>query len=108
MGYEANATVRGVAIGRLDSVLAADVAILYSDDSVDGVQLLSGDGVWGFEPTEPRELFFDFWGASAGDWDNDGRDELAMLASDEDGMGIVYRYELGDAGWATAGITFWP
>ena len=105
VGYEAEATVRGVAIGRFDSVLSADVAILYSDDSVGGVQLLSGDGVWGFEPTEPRELFFDFWGASAGDWDNDGLDELAMLASDEDGMGVVYRYELGDAGWATAGIT---
>lgn len=105
VGYEAEATVRGVAIGRLDSVLAADVAILYSDDAVGGVQLLSGDGVWGFEPTEPRELFFDFWGVSAGDWDNDGQDELAMLASDEDGMGVVYRYELGEAGWATAGIT---
>ncbi|MCK6514376.1 hypothetical protein L6R46_04890 [Myxococcota bacterium] len=105
VGYEAQATVRGVAIGRFDGVLAADVAILYSDDSVGGVQLLSGDGVWGFEPTEPRELFFDFWGASAGDWDNDGLDELAMLASDEDGMGVVYRYELGEAGWATAGIT---
>ena len=105
VGYEAEATVRGVAIGRLDSILAADVAVIYSDDTVGGVQLLSGDGVWGFEPTEPRELFFDFWGASAGDWDNDGQDELAVLAADEDGMGVVYRYELGESGWATAGIT---
>lgn len=105
VGYEAEATVRGVAIGRLDSALSADVAILYSDSAEGGVQLLSGDGVWGFEPTEPRELFFDFWGVSAGDWDNDGQDELAMLAADEDGMGVVYRYELGESGWATAGIT---
>lgn len=102
-GFTLESTVRGVAVGRVDEQLSRDIVIAYSDDEEGGFQPLSGDGAWGFTPTAPRTFELDLMAISAGDWDYDGQDELALMSMNEDGFGEVVRYTSSAEGWFPTG-----
>lgn len=102
-GFTLESTVRGVAVGRVDEQLSRDIVIAYSDDEEGGFQPLSGDGAWGFTPTAPRTFELDLMAITAGDWDYDGQDELALMSMNEDGFGEVTRYASSAEGWFPTG-----
>lgn len=60
------------------------------------VELLLGDGAWGFEAIEPLALTFGISTITAADEDLDGRPDISMIRSAD---GTVRRYSFLEEGW---------
>ncbi|MFT4978143.1 MAG: hypothetical protein ACI8S6_004051, partial [Myxococcota bacterium] len=78
-----------------DRLVDLVVGIDYGGDS--RVELLLGDGAWGFEISEPLDLTFGITTLTAADEDRDGAPDISMLRSVD---GAVRRYSYLDGGWS--------
>ncbi len=87
----------GVSATDLNSDRLADVAIGIDGDGESWVEVLYGDGVWGFEAEEPLELQFQIDSLTADDEDRNGYADITLLASAD---GTIRRYSRNRDGWA--------
>jgi len=92
-------TVVGVAVADFDGDRNPDVAVGMTTDSTGLVQILTGDGAWGFEPTDALSLNFTIMGIAAADEGRDGTAEVTVLATS---TGHLRRYTQSDEGWIGA------
>ncbi len=104
-GYEIpGAEIRGVSLADITNDSLADLSIAYSQDGAGGVQILEGDGVWGFEGHSPIVLDYTPWDLAVGQFGTDGKADLAVLMQGDDGVGTVRRYGDSPEGWVANGI----
>ncbi len=104
-GYEIpGSEIRGVSLGDVTNDSLADLTIAYSGDSAGGIQILEGDGVWGFEGHSPLDLDYVPWDVAVGQFGTDGQADLAILMQGDDGVGTVRRYGHSPDGWLPNGI----
>lgn len=88
--------VVGVSVDDLNGDQLADLVVGLTDLSTARVELLEGDGVWGFQAVSPLELDFPVTDLVAADEDADGRPDVTVL----DGKtGWLRRYTRTDARW---------
>ena len=80
----------------LDGDRLTDVAVMVSSDVLAGVQILKGDGSWGFEQTPPLLLDEAHGSMAAADESADGRPDVTVLAS---ATGYGERYTQSDGWW---------
>lgn len=109
-------TIAGITVSDLNGDRLADLAIASTGEVASGVDILDGDGAWGFESSSALELDFPIWGVSASDEGRDGRADISVLSEI---TGFIRRYTLSDEGWvggtwpeievgALEGTTLWP
>ncbi len=91
--------VVGVGVDDLDGDRLPDVAIGMSSSESGSVQILTGDGAWGFEPTDSLDLNFEIMGLAAADEGDDGTAEVTVLATS---TGYLRRYTQSEDGWIGA------
>ena len=87
----------GVSATDLNSDRLTDVAIGIDGEGEGWVEVLYGNGVWGFEAEEPLELLFQIDSITADDEDRDGYADITLLASVN---GTIRRYSRNEDGWA--------
>lgn len=92
-------SVVGVAVADFDGDRNPDLAIGMSSDSTSLVQILTGDGAWGFEPTDSLSLAYTIMGIAAADETRDGTAEVSVLATS---TGHLRRYTQSEDGWIGA------
>jgi FG-GAP-like repeat len=80
----------------LDGDRFTDVAVLVSSDALGGVQILKGNGSWGFEQTPPLLLDEALNSMAAADESSDGRPDVTVLAAS---TGYGERYTQTDGWW---------
>ncbi|NOY24786.1 MAG: VCBS repeat-containing protein [Oligoflexia bacterium] len=81
--------VVGVSVDDVDGDQIADVIVGQTDQDVARVELLHGDGIWGFTAASPLELDYPIEDLVAADEDSDGRPDVTVL----DGVtGWLQRY----------------
>lgn len=89
-GYEARAgTLAGAMAADTNSDGNTDLVIATSQDAGGGVQVLMGDGAWGFTPMQPLEIFEELWSVTAGDEGEDGQPDVSVITA---GLGTVERF----------------
>lgn len=99
-GWESNgAEVVGVAARDLDGDRLTDIAVGASGDLQATVEVLLGDGSWGFTSEAPLELNHEIFSLSASDDASDGRPDIAVIDA---ANGFIRRYTLSPEGWAGA------
>ena len=101
-GYQARAgSVVGATTSDIDGDRLGDIIIATSRESGGGVQVLVGDGAWGFDALPPLELGEEIWSVSGSDELSDGVPDLSVLTA---GRGTVKRYSWRpeEAGWVGA------
>ncbi len=101
-GFQAKAgAVVGAVVNDVTGDRVADLVVAASRASGGGVQVLAGDGAWGFEALEPLTLAEEIWSVTADDEYGDGQPDLSVLTA---GRGTVKRYTLRDdgVGWVGA------
>lgn len=91
--------VVGVGVDDVDGDRLPDVAIGMSTDEDAKVQILTGDGAWGFEPTDALDLNFEIMGLALADEGDDGTAEVTVLATS---TGYLRRYTQSEEGWIGA------
>jgi len=89
-------TVVGASVADVDSDLHADVVIGLTADETGRIELLKGDGVWGFEPVAPLDLTDPIMALVAADEDADGRPDVTAMDSI---TGYLHRYSRDELGW---------
>jgi hypothetical protein len=89
-------TITGVAAQDLDGDRLTDLAIASADDDDGSVEILTGDGAWGWSTTDILETSFPIAGIAAGDDDGDGRADVTVLDGDR---GWLRRRTQSDDGW---------
>ena len=94
--------VVGIAVKDLNADRLTDLVVASSGDLQATIELLSGNGNWGFESLTPLEINHEVLSVSASDEDLDGRADVTILDASS---GTPRRYTLGTDGWA-AGATF--
>ncbi|MFT5683916.1 MAG: hypothetical protein ACI8RZ_004848, partial [Myxococcota bacterium] len=87
----------GVSATDLNGDRLTDVAIGIDGEGEAWVEVLYGDGVWGFEADEPLELLFQIDSLTADDEDRNGYADITLLASID---GTIRRYSRNPDGWA--------
>ena len=92
-------TMAGVGMADLTGDRVTDLAVGIDKGSYAEVEILQGDGVWGFAGLRPLETDFGIESLTAADEDGDGEPEVSMISSVS---GTVRRYTLGDQGWVGA------
>lgn len=109
-------TVAGIAVSDLNGDRLADLAIASTGEIAGGVEVLDGDGAWGFTTSSVLEVDFPLWGVAASDEGDDGRADISVLSEI---TGSIRRYSLSEQGWvggawpeidaaATEGTVLWP
>lgn len=99
-GWMADAgSVVGVSVNDLDGDRLPDVAIGMSGDATSTVQILSGDGAWGFSHADSLELNYTIMGLAAADEEGDGTAEVSVLV---ESSGLLRRYTQAEEGWVGA------
>jgi len=71
------------------------IGVDYGEDA--RVELLLGDGAWGFAAQDPLELTFGISTITAADENLDGHPDISMLRSID---GVIRRYSYLDNGWS--------
>lgn len=93
----AGGDVVGVSATDVDGDRLTDL-VIGIDYGQDGrVELLRGDGAWGFEILEPLELTFGISTITAADENLDGQPDISVLRSID---GSVRRYSFLEGGWS--------
>jgi hypothetical protein len=89
--------VIGVAPTDVDGDRLVDIVIGidYGEDA--RVEMLLGDGAWGFEAIDPLELTFGISTITAADEDFDGQPDISMIRSVD---GSIRRYSYLEEGWS--------
>ncbi len=88
--------VIGVSVVDLDGDQLADVVVGQSDEGAARVELLIGDGVWGFRSVSPLELTYPAMDVVAADEDFDGRPDISVLDAR---TGWLRRYTRTEGRW---------
>lgn len=89
-GYEARAgAVVGAVAADTDSDGYTDLVVATSQDSGGGVQVLLGDGSWGFSPMPPLDLYEEVWSVTAEDEGFDGEPDISVITA---GRGTIERF----------------
>ena len=101
-GYQARAgSVVGAMTSDIDGDRLGDLIVATSRESGGGVQVLVGDGAWGFEALPPLDLAEEIWSVTGSDEFEDGVPDLSVLTA---GRGTIKRYSWRpeEAGWVGA------
>jgi len=89
-------TVAGVSVADVDGDQLSDVVIGQTDADAARVEMLLGDGVWGFSAVSPLQLSVPITDLVAADEDSDGRPDITVI----DGhSGYLDRYSWTADGW---------
>ncbi|MDP6933869.1 MAG: FG-GAP-like repeat-containing protein, partial [Myxococcota bacterium] len=91
--------ITGVSVADLDGDRLGDLAISMVGGDEGAVELLSGDGVWGFDPLVELSLPYPIESVTALDEGNDGRPDVTVLSGDN---GFLFRYTAIEEGWIGA------
>jgi hypothetical protein len=88
--------VAGVTATDVNGDRIADLVVGISSEEDSLVEVMLGDGHWGFEPTEALELSYPIEGVSASDDDRNGDPDITVLSGES---GVLHRYTVTDEGW---------
>ncbi|MCK6507697.1 VCBS repeat-containing protein [Myxococcota bacterium] len=88
--------VVGVSVEDVDGDQLADLVVGQTDEAAARVELLQGDGVWGFQAVSPLELDYPISDLVAADEDADGRPDITVLDAQS---GWLRRYTRTDERW---------
>lgn len=98
-GYQARSgAVVGAMAADTDSDGYTDLVVATSQDSGGGVQVLLGDGSWGFAPMPPLDLYEEVWSVTAEDEGLDGEPDISVITA---GLGTIERFS-----WRSADRTW--
>lgn len=88
--------VVGVSVDDVTGDQLADLVVGQAGDAAARIELLEGDGVWGFQAVSPLELDYAITDLVAADEDADGRPDVTVLDAQS---GWLRRYTRTDGRW---------
>jgi len=88
--------VVGVSVDDLSGDQLADIVVGQTDDEAARIEMLLGDGVWGFQAVAPLELTSPIMDLVASDEDLDGRPDVTVIDAQS---GWLRRYTRTDGRW---------
>ena len=88
--------IAGVVANDVDGDRLTDLVVAMTSEDESMVEVLLGDGLWGFEAVAPLELSYPLDGVSAADDDQDGTPDITVLSS---ATGVLRRYTVTEEGW---------
>lgn len=88
--------VVGVSVDDLNGDQLADIAVGQTNDDEARIEMLIGDGVWGFQAVSPLELPSPIMDMVAADEDADGRPDVTVIDAQS---GWLRRYTRTDGRW---------
>lgn len=99
-GWQADfGAVVGAVLSDVNSDRLLDLSVGVSGEDRGQVQMLLGDGSWGFDEIDPLVVNGEFYDLASGDERADGQPDASVISV---GSGTIRRYTFGEKGWQGA------